>query len=197
MQIWARRPLFDGHRNSAAGASHKRGRTDDDQHMDESAHMISRDWLIMSVGIVLLAGGLLALCFPVFLDDYDRWGIQVKCGNGYYSQLLQATVDDQDPGRQSAPGSVPVAVRPATNYVDRCKSALARRRAWAVPTAGLGALILIPKAVTWARSGATEPSSPASTSALSASPTDTNMRTAALLDRRDRSRRTRPSNTTL
>jgi hypothetical protein len=159
--------------------------------------MISRDWLITLIGVVLLAGGLVALCLPVFLDDYDRWGIQVKCGNGYYSQLTQATVDDQDSGRPSAPGNAPVAVRPATNYVDQCRSALARRRAWAVPPAGLGALILIPKVVTWARSGATEPSSPTPTSASSASPADTDMHTAAVLDRRDRSRRMRPSNTTL
>ncbi|MGH3562524.1 MAG: hypothetical protein ACRDTN_12175 [Mycobacterium sp.] len=166
--------------------------------MGKSAQMTHRDWLVITLGIVLLAGGLLALWFPVFLDDYDRYGIQVKCGNGFYSQLTQAATDDQEPGQQSAPDGAPVAVQPPTNHVDQCKSAIAFRRAWALPTAGLGVVILIPQLVTWARKRASEARSNGSTSAWSASshPDDT-MHDAALLDRRERSHWHRPSNTTL
>jgi hypothetical protein len=166
--------------------------------MAKPGHAVSRHRLIVMVGIVLLAGGLLALWFPVLLGDHDMYGVQIKCGNGYSSQLLQATVDDQGPGQQSASGAAPTAVRPPTNHVDQCKGALAHRRAWAIPAAGLGALLLIPEAVMWARSRATEPVVPGSTIAWrpSAHP-DENMHDAAVLDRRERSHREPPSNTTL
>lgn len=110
----------------------------------------------MLIGIALLAGGLVALCFPVYLDAYDQWGMQVNCGNGYHGELLQATVDDSggvDP--QSAATGAPGIVRPALHYVDSCKSALVRRHAWAVPVAGAGAVILILELLAWARGGST------------------------------------------
>ncbi len=168
--------------------------------MDESAKVVTPGWLVGIVGAALFAAGLVALCFPVFLDSYDSWGMQIKCGNGYYAQLLQATFDDQGNDQPPAPVGTSAAVRPATNYVDQCKSALAHRRVWVVPVAMLGVLILIPDLVAWARGGS--PSSPASTSARSASPTDiatqsAALQSAALLDRRDCSHRARSSNTTL
>jgi hypothetical protein len=152
--------------------------------MDKSARVITRGWLDMIIGIVVLAGALVALCFPVYLGTYDRWGVQIKCGNGYSSQLVQATIDDQDPARQSAP---------ATSYVDQCKSALLHRRLWAVPVAAFGALILIPELVAWARGGSPSPAEP--TNEGSAEPTD--LHDAAVLDRRYRSHRPRPSDTTI
>ncbi len=158
--------------------------------------MTARDRLVRVVGIVLLAGGLLALSLPVFLDDYDQYGIQVMCGNGYHSQLLQATVADQDSGRQSAPGGAPVTLRPATNYVGQCKSAVALRRAWAVPAAGLAVLILIPNVVGWARRRAAEWSSSASADAWS-EPPDDYLHEAAFWDRRGRPHQERPFDTTL
>ena len=39
---------------------------------------------------VVLGIGLLALNFPVFLDTYDQWGFQIKCGTGYAADLTQA-----------------------------------------------------------------------------------------------------------
>jgi hypothetical protein len=84
--------------------------------MDESARVVTRGWVDMLIGTFLVVGALVALCFPVYLDAYDRWGMQIKCGNGYYSQSLQATFDDQEQAQQSGP---------ATRYVDQCKSALA------------------------------------------------------------------------
>jgi hypothetical protein len=151
----------------------------------------SGGWLAAMIGTVLLAVGLLALGFPVFLDEYDKYGIQVKCANGYSSQLLQATVDDQTPGGQPAPG----AVEPATNHVDQCKSAVAHRRAWAVPTVGLGALLLVAKVTTWARTRTRAPGSPADADAWSVREED--MHEAARLDREQHSHWGRPTNTTL
>ena len=77
---------------------------------------------------IILAFGLLALNFPVFLDDYDQWGWQIKCGTGYFSELTQA-----------------VASAGEKKYVDECETALLVRRAWTVPlvVAG-GAVVLVP-----------------------------------------------------
>lgn len=154
--------------------------------MDTSAKVITRPWLAMLVGAALLAAGLVALCFPVYLHAYDQWGIQIKCGNGYNSELLQATIDDQ---HTAAAG-----VRPATRCVDQCNSALLHRRVWTMSLSAVGALILIPQMVAWTRGGS--PSSPAS-GGPTAPPEDTNLKTAELLDRKYRSHRPRPSNTTL
>jgi hypothetical protein len=112
-------------------------------------------------------------------------GVQIKCGTGYYSQLLQATISDQEPAQQSGR---------ASNYVDQCKTAVLHRRAWALPVAGLGAVLLIGELVAWARGGS--PSSAGPTSEWSADPTDAE-HDAALLDRRYRSHRQRPHDTTL
>jgi hypothetical protein len=64
-----------------------------------------------------------------------------------------------------------------------------------MPVAGLGALILIPELVAWARGGPLSAS--ASTNTRPTSPADTSIQTAALLDRRDCSHRARSVNTTL
>jgi hypothetical protein len=154
--------------------------------MDGSKRTHTRGWLIALIGAALLAGGLVGLCFPVFLDSYDRAGMQVKCGNGYYADLLQATADDQ----QSTSG----AVQPATSYVHQCTSALAHRREWLIPVAALGALILIPELVAWLRAGS--PTSVAKTKEWSEDPADA-LHDAEVLDRRYRSHWDRPSDTTL
>ena len=65
---------------------------------------------------VVLAVGLLALNFPVFLDDYDQYGWQIKCGTGYLSELTQAAASVGE-----------------KNYVDECETALLMRRPWTVP----------------------------------------------------------------
>ena len=163
-------------------------------NVDESAKVVTRGVIVGAVGLLLLVGSLVALHFPVYIPDFDKWGAHVKCGNGYHSELLQATVDDNgglDP--QSLPGGVSAAVRAPTNYVDQCRSALAQRRVWLMPVAAVGALILILELVVWARSASPKPTAGA------ANPTDTDMArpSATVLDRRHRSRWTRSSNTTL
>jgi hypothetical protein len=156
--------------------------------MGGSSQPTFRDRLVMVLGAVLFAGGLLALSVPVALGDYDSWGMQVECGNGYQSQLLQATVDDEESGRQSAP---------ATNYVEQCNSAIAHRRTWAIPSAVVGALILVAGVAKWVRNRATEPGAAAGSHAWSADHPDEDMHEAAVLDRRERSHWDRRSDTTL
>jgi hypothetical protein len=86
----------------------------------------------------LVAVGLLALNFPVFLDAYDQWGFQVKCGTGYATDLSQAAAAA---GRH--------------NYVDQCETALMLRRLWAIPVVAVGALGLVAlsavAAIAWGR----------------------------------------------
>ncbi|ORV99018.1 hypothetical protein [Mycobacterium kyorinense] len=171
--------------------------------MDESAKVITRGWVDMLIGASLFVAALVALCFPVHLSTYDQWGVQLKCGNGYHADLLQATVDDQghDPqDPQFTQGGASRAVRPVANFADQCKSAIAHRRAWTIPVATLGALIVIPELVAWARGGGS-PSSDASINAWSGTPSDaaerdTSIQAAAFLDRRKCSHRARASNTT-
>jgi hypothetical protein len=87
----------------------------------------NKGFLILGAGVFLIAAGLFAMNFPVFLDAFDQWGWQVNCGTGYSADLGQATIADA--GR-------------ATDYVDECHGALAIRRAWTMALAAIGWLIL-------------------------------------------------------
>lgn len=83
--------------------------------------MTTRRILAAAVAVALVTVGLLALRWPVYLDAFDPWGIQVKCGSGFGAELVQATF---------------------AGAVDRCQHALAVRRAWAIPVAVVGWLII-------------------------------------------------------
>jgi hypothetical protein len=87
----------------------------------------------------VLAVGLLALNFPVFLDAYDQWGWQIKCGTGYLTDLTQAAASVGD-----------------TNYVEECESALLMRRLWTVPLVVIGATVVLVVAVASATTSARE-----------------------------------------
>lgn len=156
---------------------------DDDEDMGGS-RVVTRARMDVLIGTLLFAGALIALFLPVYLDAYDSWGIHIKCGTGYQSQLLQATVSDQEQARHGR----------ATNYVDQCKSAVLHRRVGVLPVAGLGAVLLIPELVAWARGGSRSSAEPSSE--WSPDPTDAE-HDAALLDRRYRSHRPPPHDTTL
>lgn len=90
--------------------------------------MTNRGWLTLCLGGALVAIGLVALNFPVFLDEYDRWGMQINCGTGYSANLDQAQIAIQ--------------ASPPSDFVDQCQSALAMRRAWAIPIAVTGWIVL-------------------------------------------------------
>jgi hypothetical protein len=96
----------------------------------------------IGVGCAFLIGlGLLALNFPVFLDDYDQYGFQIKCGTGYATDLSQAA---------AAAGQ--------HTYVDQCESALFVRRLWTIPLVLIGTVVLTAivavAAILWGRESA-------------------------------------------
>jgi hypothetical protein len=91
------------------------------------------------VAAVVLGIGLFALNFPVFLDDFDQYGWQIKCGTGYVTDLSQAA---------AAVGG--------TNYVDACQSALLMRRAWGLPLVVVGGTVLLAVLVASATTSARE-----------------------------------------
>jgi H+/Cl- antiporter ClcA len=92
---------------------------------------------------VLLIIGLIALNFPVFLDAYDQWGFQIKCGTGYITDLAQAA---DNVGQH--------------NYVDKCETALLLRRLWAIPLVAVSGLIVLAVTVASAVASARESLAP-------------------------------------
>lgn len=95
--------------------------------------MSNRQLLLGIVGAVLLAIGLLALWFPVYLSQYDQYGMQIACGRGFIADLSQAADAHGD------------------GLVAQCGTALLRRRIWAIPAAVLGWLILTGLIANWVR----------------------------------------------
>lgn len=95
--------------------------------------MSDRRLLVLAASIALIAIGLLALQFPVYLDDFDHRGMQVRCGNGFGAEPHHATIADQqaDSSDPDGPG-----------FVEGCQTALAIRRGWAISTAVLGLSIM-------------------------------------------------------
>lgn len=91
------------------------------------------------IAAVVLGIGLFALNFPVFLDDFDQYGWQIKCGTGYFADLTQAA---QAVGEK--------------NYVDDCETALLLRRAWTFPLVVLGGTVLLATLVASATTSARE-----------------------------------------
>lgn len=95
--------------------------------------MSIRRILVWCAGFGLLAIGLLALRFPVFLDDFDRWGMQIKCGSGLGSEPIQASIADEFAAHHGASSN---------GYTQQCEQALTIRRSWAISTAAVGWMIL-------------------------------------------------------
>lgn len=89
--------------------------------------MQHRGWYVGLIGAVAVAIGLFVLRFPVFLDAYDAWGWQIKCGTGFAADPSQA---------QLASGA-------GTDYVHACSSALMIRRLWTIPLVAVGAVIVV------------------------------------------------------
>jgi hypothetical protein len=90
------------------------------------ARMSIRRLLILTTGILLLAGAVLALWLPVFLSDFDQWGSQISCGSGLQSTSTQASIADSA----------------GTHFADQCHTAIAMRRAWTMHLVAAGMLLL-------------------------------------------------------
>jgi hypothetical protein len=83
------------------------------------------------VAAALVVIGLLALWFPVYLSQYDQYGMQIVCGRGFSADLSQAA---------SAKGN---------GLVSQCGTALLLRRLWAIPAVVVGWLILVGVVAVW------------------------------------------------
>jgi len=79
-------------------------------------------------GLALALIGLMALWFPVYLNQYDVYGVKVTCGNGFISNLNQAA---------------------QANLVTNCDTALLVRRAWAIPAVAIGWLLVTGFLLAW------------------------------------------------
>ncbi|RDH77281.1 hypothetical protein DVS77_17900 [Mycolicibacterium moriokaense] len=87
-------------------------------------HYHHRAFYLGVLSLVLIAGGLLALNFPVFIDAYDQFGFQIKCGTGFGANLTQAA---------EASGG---------DFVGQCETALLLRRLWTIPMVAIGSIML-------------------------------------------------------
>jgi hypothetical protein len=100
-------------------------------------HYHHRAFYIGVLSVILIVVGLLALNFPVFIDAYDQWGWQIKCGTGFSSDLTQAA---------EASGG---------NFVDQCGTALMLRRVLAIPMVAIGSIlfagVVLVAATIWGR----------------------------------------------
>ncbi len=101
-------------------------------------HYHHRAFYLGVLGIVVIGVGLLALNFPVFIDAYDQFGFQIKCGTGFGSDLSQAA-----------------AATGGDNYVGQCGRALIVRRLWAIPMVAIGSIlvagVILVAATLWGR----------------------------------------------
>ena len=86
-------------------------------------HYHHRAFYIGVLGVVMIAVGLLALNFPVFINAFDQFGFQIKCGTGYFSNLTQAAEAGGD-------------------HPSQCESALLVRRLWTIPLIVVGSMVL-------------------------------------------------------
>ena len=97
---------------------------------------LTRRHMIFGIaGLVLAVVGLLALWFPVYLDQYDLYGVQVTCGNGFSANLNQAA---------------------QAKLATKCDSALLVRRVWAIPAVAFGWLLVAGFLLAWVRAAQPE-----------------------------------------
>lgn len=87
--------------------------------------------------VVVLGIGLYLMSMPVYLDDFDRYGMQIPCGSSFGVHLDQA-------------------VAAGAEYPDKCGSAVSMRRLWTIPVVVVGALALLAVLVRAATSSAHE-----------------------------------------
>ncbi|MGB7869757.1 MAG: hypothetical protein WBM01_16020 [Mycobacterium sp.] len=93
--------------------------------------MSNRQFVAVTAGALLVVVGLLALRWPIYLNHYDQFGMQITCGRGFSSNLAQAA--DADGG----------------GLVTQCGTALLIRRAWAIAITVVGWLLLTGLLATW------------------------------------------------
>lgn len=86
---------------------------------------------------VILGIGLYLMSMSVYLDEFDRYGMQIPCGTAYGVHLDQA-------------------IAAGDQYIGKCDSAVLMRRLWTIPVVAVGALGLLAVLVRAATSSAHE-----------------------------------------
>jgi hypothetical protein len=93
--------------------------------------------LILLVGAVALIIGVIALLVGVSVPGPDNGSI--GCGSGVSADLSAARE-----ANNSNPANLPILneIIPHSDYVAQCQSALSGRRAWTIPVAVLGLVVI-------------------------------------------------------
>jgi hypothetical protein len=93
--------------------------------------------LIIGVGAVLLLAGVIGLLTPVSVSDGN--GHSVGCGNAVAMDLSAARN-----ANNSSVANIPILnqIIPHTDYVGQCQAEVGSRRAWAIPLAVLGIIVI-------------------------------------------------------
>ncbi|HME47223.1 aminopeptidase [Mycobacterium sp.] len=94
--------------------------------------------LIVLAGAIVLIAGAVGLLVPVSVSGPS--GETIGCGNAVASDLSAAQQAD---GQNLANLPVINQIVPHTSYVADCQSALSHRRAWSIPLAVLGVIVII------------------------------------------------------
>ena len=91
--------------------------------------LTTRRLLAMIAAALVLVIGVLGMWQSVYLSDFDRYGIKIRCGTGFVADFTQAEIADDGGGQHSK----------------QCDSALLVRRAWAIPVSvlGVGSLVAL------------------------------------------------------
>ena len=108
--------------------------------------------LILLVGAVVLIVGVIGLLVPVSVPGPDNGSI--GCGNGLAQDLSAAREADNN-----NPANLPILNQliPHTNYVTQCQSAVSSRRAWTIPVALVGLVVIAGSFFVGGRAGARTP----------------------------------------
>ena len=106
----------------------------------------------MLVGAAALIVGVIGLLVPVSVPGPDNGSI--GCGNGLVQDLSAAREADNN-----NPANLPILneLIPHTNYVTQCQSAVSSRRAWAIPAAVVGMVVIAGSFFVGGRAGARRP----------------------------------------
>jgi hypothetical protein len=94
-------------------------------------------WVIVLVGAAVLIVGVVGLLMPVSVAGPD--GQSIGCGNAVAADYSSAReVDARNPV------NLPILneVIPHTDYTAQCQSAVSGRRAWSIPVAVIGLVVL-------------------------------------------------------
>jgi hypothetical protein len=108
--------------------------------------------IILLVGAVVLLVGVIGLLMPVSVPGPDNGSI--GCGNGLVQDSSAAREADNN-----NPVNLPILneIIPHTDYITQCQSAVSGRRAWTIPVAVVGLVVIAGSFFVASRAGARAP----------------------------------------